>query len=90
MKYFISMIRGIFTPNVVPFYDDHRINEGELRRYTNWLIEKGVTGLYYFNAIRSKLACLLSECGFEEAAASCQEPSGNVNAMLERLRRRLP
>jgi len=39
-------IRGIFTPNVVPFYDDHRINEGELRRYTNWLIEKGVTGLY--------------------------------------------
>jgi len=40
------MIRGIFTPNVVPFYDDHRINEGELRRYTNWLIEKGVTGLY--------------------------------------------
>ena len=39
-------IQGIFTPNVVPFYDDHRINEGELRRYTNWLIEKGVTGLY--------------------------------------------
>jgi len=39
-------IQGIFTPNVVPFYDDHRINEGELRRYTNWLIEKGVTCLY--------------------------------------------
>jgi 4-hydroxy-tetrahydrodipicolinate synthase len=39
-------IKGIFTPNVVPFHDDHRINEGELRRYTNWLIEKGVTGLY--------------------------------------------
>jgi dihydrodipicolinate synthase/N-acetylneuraminate lyase len=39
-------IQGIFTPNVVPFYDDHRINEGELRRYTHWLIEKGVTGLY--------------------------------------------
>jgi 4-hydroxy-tetrahydrodipicolinate synthase len=41
-----TKIQGIFTPNVVPFYDDHRINEGELRRYTNWLIEKGVTGLY--------------------------------------------
>jgi len=39
-------IQGIFTPNVVPFYNDHRINEGELRRYTNWLIEKGITGLY--------------------------------------------
>ena len=41
-----TKIQGIFTPNVVPFHDDHRINEGELRRYTNWLIEKGVTGLY--------------------------------------------
>ena len=39
-------IQGIFTPNVVPFHNDHRINEDELRRYTNWLIEKGVTGLY--------------------------------------------
>lgn len=39
-------ITGIFTPNVVPFNADHSINEGELRRYVNWLIEKGVTGLY--------------------------------------------
>ncbi len=39
-------IHGIFTPNVVPFHENHSINEGELRRYTNWLIEKGVTGLY--------------------------------------------
>jgi len=40
------MITGIFTPNLVPFHDDGRINEGELRRMVNWLIEKGVTGLY--------------------------------------------
>jgi 4-hydroxy-tetrahydrodipicolinate synthase len=40
------MIRGIYTPNLVPFLDDGRINEGELRRLVNWLIEKGVTGLY--------------------------------------------
>lgn len=39
-------IQGIFTPNVVPLHNDHRLNEEELRRYTNWLIEKGVTGLY--------------------------------------------
>lgn len=39
-------IQGIYTPNVVPFHSDHSINEGELRRYVNWLIEKGVTGLY--------------------------------------------
>jgi len=40
------VIRGIFTPNLVPFLDDGRINEEELRRLINWLIEKGVTGLY--------------------------------------------
>jgi dihydrodipicolinate synthase/N-acetylneuraminate lyase len=40
------MIRGIYTPNLVPFLDDGRINEEELRRLVNWLIAKGVTGLY--------------------------------------------
>jgi len=40
------MIKGIFTPNLVPFAEDGRINEGELRRLVDWLIEKGVTGLY--------------------------------------------
>jgi 4-hydroxy-tetrahydrodipicolinate synthase len=40
------MIRGIFTPNLVPFLEDGRINEDELRRLINWLIEKGVSGLY--------------------------------------------
>ena len=40
------MIKGIFTPNLVPFLDDGCINEGELRRMVNWLVEKGVSGLY--------------------------------------------
>lgn len=40
------MIRGILTPNLVPFKDDGAINEAELRRIVNWLIEKGVSGLY--------------------------------------------
>ncbi|MSU35935.1 MAG: dihydrodipicolinate synthase family protein [Pedosphaera sp.] len=40
------MIQGIYTPNLVPFVDDGSINEGELRRMINWLIEKGVSGLY--------------------------------------------
>lgn len=42
----MSNISGIYTPNIVPFNDDHSINEGELRRLTAWLIEKGVHGLY--------------------------------------------
>ncbi len=41
-----TTIKGIYTPNIVPFNDDHSINEGELRRMTSWLIEKGIHGLY--------------------------------------------
>jgi 4-hydroxy-tetrahydrodipicolinate synthase len=40
------MIRGIFTPNLVPFAPDGSIHEGELRRMIHWLIDKGVSGLY--------------------------------------------
>lgn len=40
------MISGIYTPNLIPFLDDGRINEGELRRLVNWLIERGISGLY--------------------------------------------
>jgi len=39
-------IGGIYCPNIVPFNDDHSINEGELRRLVNWLIERGIGGLY--------------------------------------------
>jgi 4-hydroxy-tetrahydrodipicolinate synthase len=42
----VPMISGIYTPNLVPFKDDGSINESELRRMINWLIEKGVSGLY--------------------------------------------
>lgn len=42
----MTRISGIYTPNIVPFHADHSINEGELRRITSWLIEKGVNGLY--------------------------------------------
>ncbi len=40
------MIKGIYTPNLIPFRDDGSIHEDELRRMVNWLIEKGVGGLY--------------------------------------------
>ncbi|QDT25980.1 dihydrodipicolinate synthase family protein [Gimesia panareensis] len=41
-----SKLRGIFTPNLVPYDSRGEINEPELRRYIDWLIEKGVHGLY--------------------------------------------
>lgn len=39
-------LRGIFTPNIVPLDDQGQINEPELRRYVDWLIARGVHGLY--------------------------------------------
>jgi len=41
-----AKLQGIFTPNLVPLDSRGEINEGELRKYTDWLIERGVHGLY--------------------------------------------
>jgi 4-hydroxy-tetrahydrodipicolinate synthase len=38
--------RGIYCPNVVPLDADSQIDEAELRRYVDWLIDHGVHGLY--------------------------------------------
>jgi 4-hydroxy-tetrahydrodipicolinate synthase len=39
-------LKGIFTPNIVPLDRRGEIDEPELRRYVDWLIERGVHGLY--------------------------------------------
>ncbi len=39
-------LAGIFTPNLVPLDAQGRINEDELCRYIEWLIERGIRGLY--------------------------------------------
>ncbi|RIK73148.1 MAG: dihydrodipicolinate synthase family protein [Planctomycetota bacterium] len=39
-------LSGVFTPNMTPLDDRGEINEDELRRYVDWLIERGVHGLY--------------------------------------------
>ncbi len=41
-----ARLAGIFTPNIVPLNDRGDINEPELRRYVDWLIDHGVHGLY--------------------------------------------
>jgi len=41
-----SSIHGIFTPHVVPLDARGDINETALRYYVDWLIDKGVHGLY--------------------------------------------
>ena len=39
-------IEGIFCPNMVPFDDGGGLNESELRRLIDFLIEAGISGLY--------------------------------------------
>src|SRR5947208_11579574 len=39
-------LSGIFTPHVIPLDARGQINEDELRRYIDWLIERGVHGIY--------------------------------------------
>jgi 4-hydroxy-tetrahydrodipicolinate synthase len=41
-----NRLTGIFTPNVVPLDGGGEIDEPELRRYVDWLIARGVHGLY--------------------------------------------
>ena len=41
-----ARLSGIFTPNLVPLDNSGNINEPELRRYVDWLIDRGVHGLY--------------------------------------------
>lgn len=42
----MAKLQGIFTPNLVPLDDLGQINESEFRRYIDWLIDRGVHGLY--------------------------------------------
>jgi len=39
-------LQGIFTPNMVPLDERGQIHEAELRRYIDWMIDRGVHGLY--------------------------------------------
>ena len=42
----LARLNGIFVPHMVPLDERGEINEAELRRYIDWLIERGVHGLY--------------------------------------------
>jgi dihydrodipicolinate synthase/N-acetylneuraminate lyase len=41
-----QQLSGIFTPNIVPLDTHGRVDEQKLRGYVDWLIERGVHGLY--------------------------------------------
>lgn len=41
-----NRISGILTPNIVPIDDRGNVDEQKLRGYVDWLIDRGVDGLY--------------------------------------------
>lgn len=70
-------IQGIFTPNVVPLHDDGSINEAELRRYIDWLIDHGVHGLYP-NGSSGEFTRFTEEERRRIIKICCQQAAGRV------------
>ena len=70
-------IRGILTPHMVPMDAQGRINEAELRRYVDWLIEKGVHGLYP-NGSTGEFVRFLADERREIIRIVCDQAAGRV------------
>jgi 4-hydroxy-tetrahydrodipicolinate synthase len=72
-----ARIQGIFTPNVVPLDARGAIDEPELRRYVDWLIEKGVHGLYP-NGSTGEFTRFSAEERRRIVKIVCQQAAGRV------------
>ncbi len=70
-------IRGILTPHMVPLDAQGRIDEAELRRYVDWLIAKGVHGLYP-NGSTGEFVRFLPEERREIIRIVCDQAAGRV------------
>jgi dihydrodipicolinate synthase/N-acetylneuraminate lyase len=70
-------LQGIFTPNVVPLDARGRINEGEFRRYLDWLIASGVHGLYP-NGSTGEFTRFTAEERREIIRIACDQAAGRV------------
>src|SRR5215831_2237120 len=72
-----SMLKGIFTPTLVPLDDRGELNESELRRFLSWLIEKGVHGLYP-NGSTGEFTRFTAQERREIVRITCDEARGRV------------
>jgi 4-hydroxy-tetrahydrodipicolinate synthase len=68
---------GIFTPNMTPLDATGAINEGELRRLIDWLIERGVNGLYP-NGSTGEFTRFTPEERRRIVAIVCEQAAGRV------------
>lgn len=70
-------IEGILTPTLVPLDGSGQINEAEYRRFLNWLIDRGVHGLYP-NGSTGEFTRLTAEERRRIAKITCEEARGRV------------
>ncbi len=70
-------IQGIFTPHMVPLDESGWINEAELRRYIDWLIDRGVHGLYP-NGSTGEFVRFTAEERRRIVKIVCQQAAGRV------------
>jgi len=70
-------IKGIFTPHMVPLDSRGEINEDELRRYIDWLIDRGVHGLYP-NGSTGEFTRLTPEERKRIVEVVCEQADGRV------------
>ncbi len=72
-----TAIEGIFTPIIVPLDSAGEINEPELRRFVDWLIERGVHGLYP-NGSTSEFTRFTADERRRIIKIVCQQVNGRV------------
>ena len=70
-------IRGIFTPHMVPLDAEGEIDEDGLRNYLEWLIERGVHGLYP-NGSTGEFTRFTAEERRRIVKIACEVASGRV------------
>ena len=78
-----TKITGILTPHMVPLDDGGRINEAELRRYVDWLIQQGVHGLYP-NGSTGEFVRFTPEERREIVKIVCEQTAGRVPVLAAR------
>ncbi len=85
-------LEGIFTPTIVPYDSQGRIDEDQLRRMVRWIGEKGVTGFYpngstgefirlSFEERKQVTRIVVEESGGKPVLAGASEP--NIDLVLE-------
>jgi 4-hydroxy-tetrahydrodipicolinate synthase len=74
-------LSGIWTPTLVPLNDRGQVNEPELRRFIDWLIEAGVQGLFP-NGSTGEFIRFTSEERRWIAAITCDQAMGRVPVIV--------